>query len=147
MTPVTIVGLVAGSIFVAVAAFVFVSKKAFPAGGIAVSAIGLVLIGMSQWTQVKVVAGGVTIELQALKADIQKTAAAAEVVAVQAQHAADSVHQVKQQLADVTRLLDASHVVPAPRTQEIRDRLSQAPTVDRSQLDSARASLRQLMRR
>jgi hypothetical protein len=142
MTAVTVAGLVAGNLLIFVAASVFYAKKAFPAGGVGVAAIGLVLVGMSHWTYVKIAAGGVTIET--MRNDIRRTADAADAVAAEAQQAGESLKQVRQQVVNLTRLLDSSHVVSPAATQPIRDTLNRAPTVNIERLESARVTLKQI---
>jgi hypothetical protein len=142
MTSVTVAGLAAGNLLIFVAASVFYTKKAFPAGGVGVAAIGLVLVGLSHWTYVKVVAGGVTIET--MRNEIRQTAAAADAVAAEAQQAGESLKQVRQQMVDLTRLLDSSHVVSPVATQPIRDTLDRAPTVNIERLESARVALKRV---
>ncbi|MGD2064087.1 MAG: hypothetical protein PVF51_10965 [Nitrospirota bacterium] len=93
MTPVTIVGMAAGSILILAVVAISWSNKAFPAGGIAVSLIGVVLIGMSQSSIVKSDRGGASIEL--VREQISQTAAAVEAVAAQAEQTAAAVEETK----------------------------------------------------
>jgi hypothetical protein len=143
LTLVTIVGMAAGAVLILTAVAVFWSKKDFPAGGVMVSMVGLVLIGMSQWSSIKITAGGATIE--AVRAEITKTAAAAEEVAAQAQQAAEAVEATKKQLASLTDLLETRQVLPAAAAEPIRARLAAAPNVDLTKLGKARATLRDVI--
>ncbi len=142
MSTVSIVGMIAGGILVLTAVVVFLAKKEFPAGGIMVTAIGLVLIGMSQWTSIKL--SGLGINIEVLRNEIAETAAAADEVAAQAEQAAAGLEATKQQLASLTRQLDANRALPGRAAQPIQQQISSIPTVDRSKLTAARATLRTL---
>lgn len=144
MTPVTIVGMAAGAVLILTAVAVFWSKKAFPAGGVMVSMVGLVLIGMSQWSSIKITAAGATLEV--VRAEIRQTAAAADEVAAQAEQAAAAVEATKQQLASLTGLLETRQVLPAAAAQPIRARLAAAPNVDLTKLGTARATLKRVIK-
>src|SRR5919108_3042283 len=128
MTAVTIVGMVAGGLLIATACIVFLLKKDFPAGGFGVAVIGLVLIGMSQWTSFKITAAGVSLE--AVKAQVQKTAAAAEEIATQAQQTAASVETTREQVATLAQQLQSSNVLSAAAVRPIRAKLDTAPRAD-----------------
>src|SRR5262249_31481902 len=118
---------------------VFLIKKEFPAGGVMVTIVGLVLIGMSQWSSIKLTAAGVTLEV--LRDQIRQTAAAADEVAAQAENAAAGVEATKRQLAHLTQLLETKQVLPATAAQPIRAQLSAVPSVDRAKLATARSKL------
>lgn len=88
MSPVTIVGMVVGTLLILTAIAVFWSKKEFPVGGLGVTVIGLVLIGMSQWTNLDLKAGDLSLQLETLQQRLDSTAATAATVAVEARHTA-----------------------------------------------------------
>ena len=142
MTPVIIVGIVAGALLVVAAIVVFITKKEFPAGGVAVTLIAVVLIGMSQWSSIEIEGGG--IKIKTLSKAIGETAAAADEVAAQAEQAADAVAATKEQLASLTQQIEDSHVLSPRLTQPIQARLSAAPVVDRQKLARARMDLRRV---
>jgi hypothetical protein len=144
MTAVTVVGMNAGCVLVLAAVAVFLIKKEFPAGGVMVTIVGLVLIGMSQWSSIKLTAAGVTLEV--LRHEIRQTAAAADEVAAQAQNAAAGVEATKRQLANLTQLLETRQVLPATLAQPIRAQLSAVPSLDRSKLAAAREALNRIRR-
>ena len=142
MTPVIIVGMVAGSALVVTAIVIFIAKKEFSTGGVGVLLIALVLIGMSQWSNIEIEGGG--IKIKALRDAIRETAAAADEVAAQAEQAAAGVAATKEQLASLTQQIENSHVLSPNLTKPIQARLSAAPIVDRAKLAMARANLRRL---
>jgi len=144
MTPVTIVGMAAGAVLILTAVAVFWSKKDFPPGGVMVSMVAVVLIGMSQWSSIKITAAGATLEV--VRDQIRQTAAVADEVAAQAQQAAATVEATKQQLANLTDLLETRHVLPAAATQPIRAQLAAAAKVDLTKLRTARATLSRVIK-
>jgi len=144
MTTVTVVGMAAGGVLILTAVAVFLVKKEFPAGGVVVTMVGLVLIGMSQWSSIKFTAAGATLEV--LRHEIRRTAAAAEEVAAQAEETAAAVEATKLQLASLTGLLETRQVLPATMAQPIRAKLSAVPSVDLSKLRTARGDLKRLAR-
>jgi hypothetical protein len=146
MTPVTIAGMVMGVLLILTAIAVFWSKKAFPVGGVAVTLVGLVLIGMSQWTTIKINAGGASIDLRTLRAQVQETAAAAEEVASQAQQAAAAAETTREQVAVLARQLETRNVLPSAAARSIRATLDTAPRADLERLRSAQEDLGRVTR-
>jgi hypothetical protein len=139
MTAVTIVGMAAGGVLILTAVAVFLIKKEFSPGGVMVTIVGLVLIGMSQWSSIKLTGAGVTLEV--LRDQITQTAAAADEVAAQAENAAAGLEATKRQVANLAQLLETKQVLPATAVQPIRAQLSAVPSVDRSKLATARSKL------
>lgn len=142
MTTVSLVGLIAGSALILTAIVVFVLKREFPAGGVAVTMVGLVLIGMSQWSSIKISAGGATLDLQ-----VRQTAAAAAAVAEQAERAAVAAETTRQQVAVLARQLESRNVLTTASVRSIQTSLEASPRVDLSRLQSARADLNRITRR
>jgi hypothetical protein len=138
MTPVT-VGMIAGAFLILTAAAVFWSKKNFPAGGIVITLVGFLLIGMSLWSNIKITAAGATIEV--VRAEIRQTAAATEEVAAQAQQAVAALEATKQQVASLTSILETRNVLPGSEVQRINAGLAAVPHVDVHKLGAARATL------
>jgi hypothetical protein len=106
--------------------------------------VAVVLIGMSQWSSIKITAAGATLEV--VRDQIRQTAAVADEVAAQAQQAAATVEATKQQLANLTDLLETRHVLPAAATQPIRAQLAAAAKVDLTKLRTARATLSRVIK-
>lgn len=142
MTVITMVGLGAGSLLVLSAVYIFVLKKEFPAGGIGVVMVGLVFIGMSQWSSFTLTVGPAKIE--AMQQMIIDTARAAEAVAAQAEKAAAEVEATRTQLTVLTKQLEVRNVLPAATIRPIQERLSVVPKVDVSKLRDARKDLDRL---
>jgi hypothetical protein len=145
MTAVTIVGIIAGCVLVVTAVVIFLAKKEFPTGGVMITAIGLILIGMSQWSSITL--SGMGIEIKAMRQEIAQTAAAADEVAAQAEQAAAGIEATKEQLTSLTHELDTRQVLPVAVTEMIRARLSTVRNVDVSKLNAARTDLKAVIRR
>jgi hypothetical protein len=139
MPPVVIAGMIAGGALILTAIAVFLMKKEFPAGGIGVAVVGLVCIAFSQWSSLEIEVGG--LRLKALRDAIEQTAAAAEVVAEQAERAAASAENTKLQLAELTRHIESRAVLPPALVRPIRERVVAAPTFDPDRLRRARTEL------
>ncbi len=143
---VTIVGMVMGTLLILTAIAVFWSKKAFPAGGIGVTLVGLVLIGMSQWSTIKLKAGGVDVEveLKALKKQVQETAAATADVATETRNAAAGADVTRRQVAILTSQLAERALVAPQASIDIQSALRSAPQFDEKRLVRANERLERI---
>ena len=146
MSAVTLVGLIAGAALIAAAIYVFVSKKEFSAGGVGVSLVGLILIGMSQWTNIKVKGGGVDIDLSTLREQVNKTATAVDAVAKEANSTAAVANETRDQLLSLSTQLERRDVLPAANTRAMRDSLVGTPRIDTTAVTAARRHLNQIIR-
>jgi hypothetical protein len=146
MSPVTIVGLVVGTGIITTAIVVFLRKNDFPAGGVGATAVGMVLIGMSQWTSITLKAGGVDVELQALQKQLDSTAASAAVVSDEAHKAAAAADVARQQITTLTTQLATKGVLTPQSANAIRTALAVAPHSDTTRLRLATDQLRNLTR-
>lgn len=142
MSPVIIVGMAVGTLAILTALGVCWSKKAFPLGSIGVMAIGLVLIGMSQWNSITLKAGGV--EFEALQKQLEATAASTAVVAHEAQNTAGAVDVTRQQLALLTTQLVATRSLAPQSATAIRAAIEAAPRADTNRLRVATTELKNL---
>ncbi len=142
MSAVVIVGMIAGSVLVLAAAYVFVKNKDVSAGGVGVTLVGLLLIGMSQWSTIEIEGGG--FKIKALRDAIAQTAAAADTVAAEAEQAAAGIDATRRQLASLTREIENRGVLVPAVTRPIQSQLSAVPAIDRTALERARANLRRL---
>ena len=135
------VGLFVGAVVALSAVWVFLKKQEFSLWGTAVLGFGVVLIGMSVWSNIKIRASEGGIEFEVLRQQVQQTAQAAAKVAEEVETVAQIVEGSKRQLLDLTEVLQTGGNVPAATLQPIRDSLRAFPTIDRARLDSARVTL------
>lgn len=152
MTIVTIVGMVAGAALILTAVAVFWSRKDFPTGGVTVTLVGLILIGMSQWSTIRLTTAGTTVELlknelQQTRNELQQTAAAVDKVAAQAQQAAAAVEETNRQIVNFADLLEERQVLSADAVEPIRAELESVPKINLMELDTARETLQGVMNR
>jgi hypothetical protein len=150
MTIVTIVGMVAGAVLILTAVAVFWSRKDFPTGGVMVTLVGLIFIGMSQWSTIRLTTAGTTVELlknelQQTRDELQQTAAAVDTVAAQAQQAAAAVEETNQQIVNFADLLEERRVLSADAVEPIRAELEGVPKINLRELDTARETLQGVM--
>lgn len=131
---VTIVGLVTGLALIASAVRAFWSQKD-GTSGIAAALVGLILIGMSQWSTISVKGAGIEIELAAI-------AQAVDAVAEEATAAATAVETTRQQLLSLSTSLERSQSITRADASAIRDSLRAVPTVDPRNVIEARRALR-----
>jgi hypothetical protein len=139
MKAVTIVGMIAGGILILTAVAVFLIKKEFPSGGVAVTMVGMALIGMTQWSSIKITAQG--IEVQRIAENTRKIAAAVDEVAAQTEQAEAGIEATRQQVVALTAELETRHVLPSESSRAIGVHLSAVPRIDRSKLAAARSAL------
>ena len=142
MNPVTIVGMAVGALLILTAIGVFWSKKEFPAGGIGVTFVGLALVGMSQWSTLRLKAPG--LEFEAIRAKLDSTISAAEVVAGEAQNAAAAAEATRQQVSTLTSQLATHNLIPPTASIAIRRALDAAPRTDTTRLRMATDRLKRL---
>ena len=146
MSSVTTVGLIAGAALIAAAIYVFVSKKEISAGGVGVSLVGLILIGMSQWTTIKVKGGGVDIDIRTLQEQVTRTASAVDAVAQEANSTAAVANETREQLLVLSTQLERRDVLPSASSRALRDSLGRAPRIDTAAVNAARLQMNEIIR-
>jgi len=145
MTAVTVVGMVAGGLLIVTAWVVWLKTKT-PTAGVGAALFGLVLIGMSQWTSIKISAAGFSVDLQAVKAQVKQTAAAAEELATQAQQTAASVETTREQVATLAQQLQTKNILSDAAVRPIRARLDTAPRAGVNRLRAVKENLSRVTR-
>lgn len=142
MNAVAVVGIVAGAALIAVACLVFAQKKEFPLGGVGVTLVGVVLIGMSQWTTIRIKGAGLDIDLRTLQAQITETAAAVDAVAEATVSTAAQVETTQTQLLEVTEQLERRQLLVPSTLSDIRGRMEAAPQADTTRVNAVRENIR-----
>ena len=141
MNPVTVVGMIAGLFLIGVVVVIAYRKHEVSAGSVALAVIGLVLIGMSQWTSIRIKGGGVDIDLSALERQVHATAAAVQTLAEETVATAAVAESTRDQLQTLAVDLRRSNVVSAAFANTLTDSLAARPDVDTAAI---RARWRQL---
>jgi len=134
-----IVGIGLGILAVASACYVWVSHQTFGVGGCTLSVVGLVLVGLSIWSgvKIKVGEGGLEAEFQRLSRQVEAVAQANETVIQEVKKIATVTETGKQQFIELTRVLEAQRVAKPTQLENIRKPVLTAPTVDLKRLDKA----------
>ena len=133
-----IAGLAVGVLMVLAVLIVFVRKQALGGGGLALALLGVVLIGMGVWGNIRVSAAGV--ELDVVRQEVRRTAAAAAAVAAAADSIVGAVEVHRVGLRTLAEQLEGARVITRPQLDAISQLLTPVP-VDRARLDTARMAL------
>ncbi len=133
-----IVGIGVGAVMVFVVLAVFVKQQELGASGLALAVLGVVLMGMGVWGNIRVSAAGV--ELDVVRQELQRTAEAAATVAAAADSIADVVETQQRSLRELTDELELRRVIPQLQIDRIRRHFVPL-NLDRGHLDSARIAL------
>lgn len=168
MSPVTLVGMIMGSLVVLTSCLIFGSKKEFPAGGLAAMLVGVVLISISQWTHIKLNAGGSSLELDAVKKELasttaqlqqttaetkanaqatRETAAATDAVAEQAERAAGASEVTRRTVVALASQLEVNKALSPAAAAPIKTTLDTVTHASVPAISSARKRLQVLKAR
>jgi hypothetical protein len=115
---------------------------------VGVTLIALVLIGMSQWTTIKIKGpGGIDIDLTQLRQQIEETARAVDAVADVAGNNTRVSEGNRQQLLSLTEQLGSKQVIAPAAASAARSTLTALPKADTTRLHSTRLNLRKVVPR
>jgi hypothetical protein len=101
---------------------------------------------MSLVAKIKISSAGVSVELEAVKGQVQQTAAAAEELATQAQRTATSVETTREQVATLAEQLQTGNILSAAAVKPIRAKLDTAPRADVNRLRAVKENLSRVAR-
>jgi hypothetical protein len=144
MTPLAIVGFILGGLLALVVIAVFWVKKDFPVGGLGALLVAAVLVSLPIWKSISI--KGFGLDIQLLKEEVQRTAAAAEQVAGQVQQTAATVETTRTQIAALAQNLLNKRIITVATFHEMNKTLNAAPRPDLAQLTAARARLAEVAR-
>ena len=137
------VGMIIGAVAIGAVCWVWVRKQTFGTGGIGLSIVGVILVGLSVWKSVEVsyTNGNLVVRLQKLEQRLGQVAEASSAVTQEVQKLTDSANTTREEFLKLARTLEARGTLPAATIRDIRESIARAPTVDRAKLDSARRLL------
>lgn len=138
MSPTTL-GMILGTLLIISAIVIFFMRKEFSKEGVLVVFGGIVLVGMSGWSSIRVSALGVDVE--ALQKRVDSTVQSVTQVAAQTDSAAVAVDTTKNQLSALARELADSDALSKEESARIIGALARAPRADRVMLRSAAVKL------
>ncbi len=138
-----IVGMIIGAGAIAAVSWVWVRKQTFGTGGIGLSIVGVILVGLSVWKSVEVSYsdGNLVVRLQKLEQRLGQVAEASSAVTQEVQKLTDSANTTREQFLKLAHTLEMRGTLPSATIREIRESIARAPAVDRAKLDSARRLL------
>lgn len=142
-TVVYAVGLAMGSVMLGSVCYVWVRKQQLGIGGGFLSAMGVVLLGLSVWTgvSVEVTKGGIKADFDRLQERLDEVTEANQIVSEQVQNIAQSTEANRSQFVQLTRVLEADVAPAAPVFRQLRERMVTVPQVDLQQLERASRTL------
>ena len=140
---VMVVGLIIGSAAVLTACFVWLRKQVFGTGGIVLSLVGVILIGLSIWSNVSIqfAEGRFSAEFNRLQAQLDEMAEAGIAVSEEVGTMWDVVQANSQQFVALTDNLEQRQTLTTNQARSLRTPVLDAPAVSRMRLDSARVKL------
>lgn len=141
MNVVYIVGMVVGTVMAGATALVLVKQQSLELWSFGFSALGVMLIGMSVWTQFRIRISPEGAEIEALRNQVVETAQAVGVVVEELEAAATALETNRLQFNELARLLATRETLPAADVQRLVEPQNQPPQVDRSRLEGARINL------
>src|SRR3989304_9691070 len=111
-----LVGMVFGAVAIAAVCWVWVRKQTFGTGGIALSIVGVILVGLSVWKSVEVsyTNGNLVVRLQKLEQRLGQVAEASSAVTQEVQKLTDRANQTREEFLKLTRTLQARGRLPPP---------------------------------
>lgn len=141
MPIVTVTGLVAGAALVFAVIWVIMKKQEFSVGAIGLALVGLVMIGMSQWSTIRISGGGMDIDISTLQRQVAETAEAVDALAEETVATANVAETTRDQLLSLSSELQRARTLPTGVTGAIRDSLTAAPHVDTANIRNLRSSM------
>ena len=138
-TAVYTVGLVFGGLAVFSVCYVFMKTRTFGFGGGVLSLVGVILIGLSLWSRVKIEVSkeGLKGEFETLQQNVVALAGASESLSEEVKTLAERAETTSDQLVALTRNLEAGQSLNMPDGRNIRRQLDAAPSSNISRIDSA----------
>jgi hypothetical protein len=106
-----LVGLFVGVIVILSVVFVFVKSQTLNSGGIMLTLVGMILIGLSIWSNIKLEGEGFTIELNKIKSDVNRVATASTAVNEEVIRIAKDVNSNNQQVAELSKVISENNPV------------------------------------
>jgi hypothetical protein len=141
-----IAGIILGSIAVLSAVYVWVKDRTFGMGGGALSLAGIVLVGLSIWSSVriKVNESGLEADFNRLQSQVSEVTKTSLAVTDEVRKIAESTQANKDQFLKLTSALETRQVVRPEVLAAIEKPIESTPTADRKAIDAAAIRLRNL---
>lgn len=141
-----VVGMVVGAIMALVASYVLLKGNDFTLNTLGFTAFGVLLIGMSVWSQVKIQVNEQGLSFEVLRQQVQQTAEEVLAVAEQVDVAAQALEDNRMRLTSLAGTLVRRDLVPQAEIQRILGPEADIPHVDRERLENTRLRLEDVTR-
>lgn len=132
-----VVGMGIGAIMAVAATYVLVKEKKIGLPSLGFTALGVLLIGMSVWSQFRIEIGAEGAVIEAIRRQVEETAEAVQVVAAEVEVAADAIEVSRAQFYELANVLERNDVVSRAELQRFVPPAHELPSIDRERLDSA----------
>lgn len=135
-------GLVLGSLALLSVFFVWIRKQTFGTGGSILSVVGLILIGMSLWSNIRfrISAEGFEASLEAIESRVEQVADAGTDIAETLTDVTRNLETAQTQFVALTQVLERRQVAPA-QMQALRRPIESAAVIDPARLQRATQAL------
>lgn len=146
MEPVYLVGMIVGVAMTGSVCYVLVQKQELDFVSLGFTTLGVLLIGMSVWTQFRIKISAEGAEINALRSQVQEAANAIDVVASELETAAAAIELNRVQFEGFTTMLLNESALPRAEFQHFAEPDTAAPQVDRERLGVVREGLGRVIR-
>lgn len=134
-------GIIIGSIAILAVAFVWIRKQTFGVGGSVLCSVGVVLLGLSVWTTMKIEISqqGISWEFQRQLATVLE---ANQALTEEVQVLARNNEAAREQLSALTNTLQETRVLDVQRAEQLRQPMQATPNVNLQRLERVDEALR-----
>jgi hypothetical protein len=134
-----VIGLIIGSVAVLAVIFVYVKDRTFGTGGTALSLVGVILLGLSIWSdiQISVNKEGVDARFETIERNIEMIANTSADLTKEVDKVANNVQKSNTQFLELTNTLNSRKVISPDQRNQLQSPIRTAVPLDRKVLRSA----------
>jgi hypothetical protein len=136
-----IVGMGVGAIMTLAASYVLLKRQNFSLSSLGFTALGVLLIGMSVWSQFKIQITKEGAVIEAIREQVEETAESVLAIAEEVNVAAEALEVNRAQFNELATALARERVISPEALQRLVRPTDEMPTIDRAKLDTARIRL------
>ena len=136
-----IVGMGVGAIMTLAAAYVLLKNQDFGLSSLGFTALGVLLIGMSVWSQFKIQITKEGAVIEAIRKQVEDTAESVLAIAEEVNVAAEALEVNQAQFTELANALVRERVIPREDLRRFVRPAAEMPTIDRARLDTTRIRL------
>ncbi len=124
-----VVGMILGAFVLISVCVVWLRHQKLGGGGTGLSVIGIVLVGLSIWSSVKLQVGDVRVELETLRARVQQVADAGAKISEETARVAESTAGNRDAILNLTQELGQRQMLAPEQMRSLHEILQRTPTV------------------